>query len=139
VRKIPFASRGPVRPAEVGLLAAAGVSRLKVHPIPRVALLSTGDELVELGEQPGPGQVVNSNFHLLAASAATFEPFVRPALRRRAGFREVLHPRLRVTLAAGVQGGERRQRFLWGTLEGRRGGVVLKAFKYLCFSPKKVV
>ncbi len=171
-----------------------------------MALLSSGDELVELGEEPGPGQIVNSNLHLLsarlreegcsvlplgvardavgdlacrlslgleadmlvssggvsvgdrdllrealgthnfelgfwrvnirpgkpvlfgtvggrpvfglpgnpAASAATFELFVRPALRRLGGFRDVFPPRLRVTLASAVEGGEPRQRFLWG-------------------------
>ncbi|MDX9708023.1 MAG: molybdopterin molybdotransferase MoeA [Trichloromonas sp.] len=56
-----------IHSGEIGLLAAAGVLRISVHPAPRVALLSTGDELVELGETPGPGQIVNSNFHLLAA------------------------------------------------------------------------
>ena len=56
-----------IHSGEIGLLAAAGVTWISVHPAPRVALLSTGDELVELGETPGPGQIVNSNFHLLAA------------------------------------------------------------------------
>ena len=56
-----------IHSGEIGLLAAAGVTQILVHPAPRVALLSTGDELVELGETPGPGQIVNSNFHLLAA------------------------------------------------------------------------
>jgi len=198
----------PIQAGEMGLLAAAGCERVRVHPAPRVALLSTGDELVELGEAPGPGQIVNSNFHLLAArlreegcdvlplgiarddagdlerrigrglqadlllstggvsvgdrdhvqetlegfgfelgfwrvsikpgkpvlfgsvkgvpvfglpgnpaaAAATFELFVRPALRRLAGFSDPLQPRLRATLAAGVDGGEKRQRFIWGAL-----------------------
>jgi molybdopterin molybdotransferase len=52
---------------EIGLLASAGVTRVQVHPRPRVGLLSTGDELVELGVEPGPGQIVNSNRYLLAA------------------------------------------------------------------------
>lgn len=54
--------------AELGLAAALGLSRLRVHRRPRVALLSTGDELVEVGEEPGPGQIVDSNrWALLAA------------------------------------------------------------------------
>jgi molybdopterin molybdotransferase len=57
-------------PAELGLAAALGFARLAVHPRPRVALLSTGDELVEVGEEPGLGQIVDSNrFALLGALA----------------------------------------------------------------------
>jgi len=203
----------PLQAGELGLLAAAGCEQVRVHPAPRVALLSTGDELVELGEVPGPGQIVNSNFHLLAArlreegcsvlplgiardnagdlgqrigrglqadlllstggvsvgdrdhvqetlvgfgfelgfwrvsikpgkpvlfgtvkgvpvfglpgnpaaAAATFELFVRPALRRLAGFVDPLQPRLRATLATGIDGGEKRQRFIWGTLQEAAG------------------
>src|SRR5215831_1973455 len=55
-------------PAELGLAAALGFPRLRVHRRPRTALMSTGDELVEVGEQPGPGQIVDSNrWALLAA------------------------------------------------------------------------
>jgi molybdopterin molybdotransferase len=58
----------PLGAAELGLAAAVGRPRLRVHRRPRVALMSTGDELVEVGEEPGPGQIVDSNrWALLAA------------------------------------------------------------------------
>jgi molybdopterin molybdotransferase len=54
--------------AELGLAAALGFPRLPVRRRPRVALMSTGDELVEVGEKPGRGQIVDSNrWALLAA------------------------------------------------------------------------
>ncbi|HSP10582.1 MAG TPA: gephyrin-like molybdotransferase Glp [Candidatus Dormibacteraeota bacterium] len=54
--------------AEIGLAAAMGLPRLAVHLRPRVALMSTGDELVEVGKTPGPGQIQDSNrWALLAA------------------------------------------------------------------------
>jgi len=56
-----------LRAGEIGLLAAAGADRVRVHRRPRVALLTTGDELVDLGVRPGPGQIVNSNRYLLTA------------------------------------------------------------------------
>lgn len=55
-------------PAEIGLAAAIGLPRLPVHRRPRVALMSTGDELVEVGKTPGRGQIQDSNrWALLAA------------------------------------------------------------------------
>jgi molybdopterin molybdotransferase len=54
--------------AEIGLAAALGFPRLPVRRRSRVALMSTGDELVEVGEKPGRGQIVDSNrWALLAA------------------------------------------------------------------------
>lgn len=49
----------------IGLLVAGGVETVCVHRRPRVAILSTGDELVPHGQRPGPGQLVNSNQPLL--------------------------------------------------------------------------
>jgi len=59
-----------VGPADVGVLASVGRSAVAVHRRPRVAILSTGAELVEVDEMPGPGQVVNSNAWVLAAALA---------------------------------------------------------------------
>ncbi|HEY4913308.1 MAG TPA: gephyrin-like molybdotransferase Glp [Candidatus Dormibacteraeota bacterium] len=54
--------------AEIGLAAALGLAELPVGRRPRVALMSTGDELVEVGERPGRGQIPDSNrWALLAA------------------------------------------------------------------------
>jgi molybdenum cofactor synthesis domain-containing protein len=54
--------------AEIGIAAATGRARLPVHRRPRVALMSTGDELVEVGRTPRPGQIPDSNrWALLAA------------------------------------------------------------------------
>jgi len=55
-------------PAEIGIAAATGRAILPVHRRPRVALMSTGDELVEVGKTPGRGQIPDSNrWALLAA------------------------------------------------------------------------
>jgi molybdopterin molybdotransferase len=54
--------------AEIGLAAAVGMPELRVGRRPRVALMSTGDELVEVGKVPGRGQITDSNrWALLAA------------------------------------------------------------------------
>ncbi len=56
-----------ITPAAVGLMAAMGRSRVAVYRRPRVAVVSTGDELVEIDELPGPGKIRNSNSYSLAA------------------------------------------------------------------------
>jgi len=56
--------------AQIALAAAAGKASLKVYRKPRVAILSTGDELVEVAEKPGPSQIRNSNSYSLAAQVA---------------------------------------------------------------------
>lgn len=51
----------------LGLLAELGYGRTRVRRCPRVAILATGDELVEPTEVPGPGQIRNSNATMLVA------------------------------------------------------------------------
>lgn len=204
----------PLKAGEVALLASAGVEQVDVYPRPRVAVLATGDELVELGQTPGPGQIINSNLQFLrtrllecgctplcigigaddqatlaqlidraldadlilttggvsvgekdqvhatlarkdfqkifwkvaikpgkpvlfgklaetpffglpgnpAATAATFELFVRPALKRLAGYRNVLPAKRKAILTHDVEGGGNRQAFLWCSLEWQEDG-----------------
>src|SRR6266545_5370260 len=54
-------------PPEIGLLATLGHSPVRVHRRPRVAILSTGNELADLGTEPGPGQIPNTNTYSLMA------------------------------------------------------------------------
>ncbi|HEX5691672.1 MAG TPA: gephyrin-like molybdotransferase Glp [Roseiflexaceae bacterium] len=55
------------RPAEVGLLAALGIERVKVVRRPRIAIVSTGDELLRPGEPLAPGRIRDANGPALAA------------------------------------------------------------------------
>src|SRR5262249_32803016 len=54
-------------PADIGLAASVGRTLLLVHRRPRVAILSTGNELVEADQPVETGQVINSNAYTLAA------------------------------------------------------------------------
>ena len=55
-------------PAEIGLIGALGLARIAVRRRPRVALLSTGDELVEVGEPTPRGRIPDSNRWALGAA-----------------------------------------------------------------------
>jgi molybdopterin molybdotransferase len=60
--------------AEIALAASCGYARLSVYAQPKVAIVSTGDELVELVEvalTPGPHQIRNSNSYAIAAMVAS--------------------------------------------------------------------
>lgn len=199
---------------EIALLASSGIEQVCVYPRPRVAVISTGDELVELGETPGPGQIINSSLHFLrtrlfecgctplclgigaddqqtldqlvdqaldadliittggvsvgerdhvqatlkhrnfekifwkvaikpgkpllfgkiektpflglpgnpAATAATFELFVKPAIKKLSGHANVLPEKRIATLTHEVKGGGNRQSFLWCSLQWKEDG-----------------
>ncbi len=62
----------PIRPAEIGVLAAVGKASVRVHRRPRVAILATGDELVDVNEMPGAGQIRNSNSYAVAAQVTAW-------------------------------------------------------------------
>jgi molybdopterin molybdotransferase len=56
-------------PQQLGLLAALGRDRVIVRPRPRVIVLSTGSELIEVGKRPSFGEVIDSNSYMIAAAA----------------------------------------------------------------------
>ncbi|MDQ2881060.1 MAG: molybdopterin molybdotransferase MoeA [Actinomycetota bacterium] len=58
-----------IGPAQVGLLAAVGRAKVRVHPRPRLSVLSVGEELVDVERTPGAGQVYDINSYSLAAAA----------------------------------------------------------------------
>lgn len=67
-------------PTQISLAAACGHAQLRVYKRPRVAILTTGDELVPVEASPGPGQIRNSNASMLAAMVANAggDPWVLP-------------------------------------------------------------
>jgi molybdopterin molybdotransferase len=61
-------ARMRIGPQEIGLLASLGCTSILAYPRPRVAVLSTGNEVVEPDTQPGPGQIRDSNRYTLMAA-----------------------------------------------------------------------
>ena len=59
-----------LRPQDIGVLAAAGVTEVPVFVPWRVTVISTGDELVSPEEMPGPGQIRDINSYTIAARSA---------------------------------------------------------------------
>ncbi|MCL4502989.1 MAG: molybdopterin molybdotransferase MoeA [Deltaproteobacteria bacterium] len=67
-----FSAGVKLRPQDVGLMAALGITRLTAYQNPRVAILSSGDEIVPIRQSPGPGQVRDANAYLAAAQVRTW-------------------------------------------------------------------
>ncbi|MFH1327306.1 MAG: gephyrin-like molybdotransferase Glp [Candidatus Bathyarchaeota archaeon] len=56
-----------LRPQDVGILAAIGKSKIKIVKKPQVAIMSTGNELIEPGTQPSLGKTIDVNRQILSA------------------------------------------------------------------------
>ena len=87
----------PIGPAQISLLAAVGRERVLVRPRPRIAVLCAGSELVDVGTEPAPGQIVDVNSYALAAAARdagaeAYRSGILPSDRRR--LTEVLESQL---------------------------------------------
>jgi molybdopterin molybdotransferase len=65
--EVTLGAGAAVRPAEVGVLATMGRTTAPVHRRPRVAILSTGDELLQPGQPWAPGKIYDANAFTLAA------------------------------------------------------------------------
>ena len=98
--------------AEVALTASVGRSRVLVYSKPRIAILSTGDEVVDIDLPPEPNQIRNSNGYSLAAQIknAGAEPVLLPiAPDEPARLRELIHEGLEcdlLLLSGGVSMGK---------------------------------
>ena len=62
----------------LGLLATAGIAQVRIRRRPRVAILSTGDELVEVGRPVGPDQIVDANRIALIAAVTVSKSTTHP-------------------------------------------------------------
>jgi len=97
-QELAMSSGCRLRPAEINMLASFGHSELSVHRRAKVAILSTGDELVELGHPLSTEVIVNSNSWSLAA--AVRELGAEPVML---GIAKDNHASLREKLSAGLQ------------------------------------
>ena len=90
-----------VRPQEIGVLASLGVERVAVVRRPRVGVLATGDELIDVGAPLSPGKIRNSNGYAQAAQVRALGGEAIPL--GVAGDREAdVRARLDAGVAAGV-------------------------------------
>ena len=114
----PLLERGRVLdPAAIALLAATGHAAVVVHRRPRVAVISTGDELVPPGQPLGPAQIHECNSFTLAAQAAEAGAEVR-----RMGIAADTLPDLLALL---------REAVAWGDVVVLSGGVSVGAHDHV--------
>ncbi len=111
-------------PAKVGALAAIGMPRVRVYARPRVAVFTTGDEVVPPGRRIRPGQVYDVNSYTLASVVR--ESGGEPVLLGRAGdrpeaLRSVLAKALRADLVVSSGGSSVGEKDLLADLVRERG------------------
>ena len=84
--------------AAIAIAASVGKAQLSVYQKPRVAVVATGDEIVDIASLPGPNQIRNSNTYSLAAQvrAAGGEPVLLPVAPDE-------HSRLRELIVQGIE------------------------------------
>ncbi len=106
-------ARTVILPPEISMLASFGKATVPVYRRARVAILSTGDELIELGERPAAGKIINSNAFSLAAAVREVdaEPVILGIARdTRDSHREKIAEGLQADVlvtSAGVSAGDR--------------------------------
>ena len=83
VGSVVLSENSRIRPAEIGMAAAVGRAAVWAYPHPRVAVLSTGDELIEPGQPLQTGQIYNSNAYALAAQVIEAGGIVTQRLHAR--------------------------------------------------------
>ncbi|MFT3879891.1 MAG: molybdopterin-binding protein [Gemmatales bacterium] len=87
-----------LRPQELGLLATVGRTSAQTYCTPKVAILSTGDEIIEPGQLLLSGQIRNSNASLLSALVTRSK-----AIPNYLGIASDTLEKLRPLIAAGLQ------------------------------------
>lgn len=92
---LPVSTR--LGPAELAVAASVGHVSLTVTALPRVALISTGDELVDVGDTPLPHQIRRSNTYMLRAALATLG--IQATLHHIIDDEQILADRLSALLA----------------------------------------
>jgi len=102
-----------ISPAEIAIMATVGKSKIRVKYLPKIALVSTGDELVNINETPHPYQIRKSNTHALKValdeiglSANTFH-FIDENEIVEQGLKEVVSAHDVIILSGGVSKGKK--------------------------------
>jgi molybdopterin molybdotransferase len=99
--------------SEIGVLAAVGKASVKVRKLPKLAIVSTGNELVEVEEVPLPHQIRKSNIHTLyaALSAEGIVPTKLHLPDEKTGIKKALYHTLKAHNAVLLSGGVSKGKF----------------------------
>lgn len=79
---------------EIAVVATCGYSKLEVSSIPRITIVSTGDELVEVGDAPNPFQIRKSNSYALEAACQALTTPTQVSLNHLPDNRDLIAQRL---------------------------------------------